>query len=946
MVNLAIRKFVHSSYRIFAGVASNMDNWKQQERGDVDIGRFLDGLRQSSQNFRDQLATLLSDIFLIETSIAGANSFQHEYELTAYITAIWHLFEIFFLGQGNSMSLEMITWLKVSNSSSCLSCAPTLFLGLELLTTWTNLTDSNSFVTFLFFNPHHPIEFHVQMNGSPSVDLQYTMETFRNTPNPQLIVSNTEDGMDDGEDGYWECVFRLVTEGRLVDVWEILALHGDVVYIINGIEQGTGSAVDDVDYRDLKRIYEVLTAHPYAAAVVSQQDQQQQPLSVDYRLPFNDWQSGVSRLLQNNPPILARIPELSTLLLLLLADAELLVVWGRGDWATIATGLFLYKYPPPLVRSAIDRAVGEAMDLAPLAPLPALSEDERAREVRLRGATRSVLQGNVSPVLRQLVELCGWGRPVSDYSSLFGLLCVGHMTYLLAHAGRANTSTSSGSLHVINPTVEILGELLLSEDSAMTATMPNEASFVEELFLEASQRLNELDFPVDVAVGYLHACPRKGVEYARVLLPRRLMGSDAATVAVSAALRTLGLIIEARAVEAARGSWWLQSWPGQCIASDELNGETGTGMRVVKALRFFQLAGDGQRSRALLDRALWRLSTAVVRASQALEREPRAGDSAAVWTRVYPLLPRGLRLLPVRPRGPCRRGDYTKADYWDLNHYIEHHDDTTSNAVVATSRLLHAINHAEQLLGAVLCGETATSSATVCLTSYVSMVRAMVMAQPPPGRSTGSGSVPGLAGSSADMNGLLVSLPVSVWSMIGQVEAGPSSSQDGVVGTGGEAGAGGVEEVLQRAANTVCTLVNEEVAPMRFWLHLLDLAVGIDRVKYSSTQRCLFHKDQVYCLLAAAERVLQWHAHYAAKPVGAHAAPVPGDDDAQALRLGLLGLFTGAVVQANADAGVTRSVQAERARMLQVSRSVGTSAEFGGRRPRTAIDMLSASAFL
>ena len=123
MVNLAIRKFVHSSYRIFAGVASNMDIWKQQERGDVDMGRFVDGLRQSSQNFRDQLATLLSDIFLIETSIAGANSFQHEYELTAYITAIWHLFEIFFLGQGNSMSLEMITWLKVSNPSSSTSYA-------------------------------------------------------------------------------------------------------------------------------------------------------------------------------------------------------------------------------------------------------------------------------------------------------------------------------------------------------------------------------------------------------------------------------------------------------------------------------------------------------------------------------------------------------------------------------------------------------------------------------------------------------------------------------------------------------------------------------------------------------------------------------------------------------------------------------------------------------
>jgi hypothetical protein len=493
------------------------------------------------------------------------------------------------------------------------------------------------------------------------------------------------------------------------------------------------------------------------------------------------------------------------------------------------------------------------------------------------------------------------------------------MTYLLAHAG--STTTSARSAHVANATVEILGELLLSEDSSLTASMPNEASFVEELFLEASQRLNELDFPVDVVVGYLHACPRRGVEYARVLLPKRLMGSDGATVAVSAALRTLGLTVEARAVEAARGSWWLQS-PGRVDESNE-----GSGARVVKALRFFQLAGDQQRSEALLDRALWRLSTAVVRASQALEREPRAGESAAVWAGVFPLLPRGLQMHPMRPRGPCRRGDYTTADYWDLNHYIEYHDDAPSNAVVATSRLLHAINHAEQLLGAVLCAQIRASPEGVCLTSYVSMARALVMSTLPPGT-----ALPGPAGPSADMNALLVSLPVEMWPLMGQSEGGSSSPDR-------------AEEVLQRAANTLCTLVTEEVAPMRFWLHLLDLAVGVDRVRRTPLQRCLFQKDHVYSLLAAAERVLQWHAHYASKPAG-RVAPVP-DDDAQALRLGLLGLFTGSVVQANADAGATRMVQRERARMAQLSRSgLGVSTEYGGRRPCNAIDMLSASAFL
>ena len=110
---------------------------------------------------------------------------------------------------------------------------------------------------------------------------------------------------------------------------------------------------------------------------------------------------------------------------------------------------------------------------------------------------------------------------------------------------------------------------------------------------------------------------------------------------------------------------------------------------------------------------------------------------------------------------------------------------------------------------------------------------------------------------------------------------------------------------MQRAANTLSGLVSDGVAPMRFWLHLLDWVVAVDRLGRApaQAQRCLFPKDRVYAVLAAAERALTWHAHYAAGPP--LVAPV-ADADVQALRLGLLGLFTGAVVQANADAGANR----------------------------------------
>ena len=63
---------------------------------------------------------------------------------------------------------------------------------------------------------------------------------------------------------------------------------------------------------------------------------------------------------------------------------------------------------------------------------------------------------------------------------------------------------------------------------------------------------------LQIVVGYLKVCTKRGKEYARVLLPSRRVHSDNDVCAVSHALRTFGLHNEASAVEASRGSWWLQ----------------------------------------------------------------------------------------------------------------------------------------------------------------------------------------------------------------------------------------------------------------------------------------------------------------------------------------------------------------------------------------------------
>jgi hypothetical protein len=88
--------------------------------------------------------------------------------------------------------------------------------------------------------------------------------------------------------------------------------------------------------------------------------------------------------------------------------------------------------------------------------------------------------------------MCGWGSPVRDSGSLFGMVSTAHLTYLLAKSG----SIGSDSMSVGPASSAIVSELLTS--SGLSFMLPNEASFVEELFLEVSQRLHYLDFPIEV----------------------------------------------------------------------------------------------------------------------------------------------------------------------------------------------------------------------------------------------------------------------------------------------------------------------------------------------------------------------------------------------------------------------------------------------------------------
>jgi len=291
------------------------------------------------------------------------------------------------------------------------------------------------------------------------------------------------------------------------------------------------------------------------------------------------------------------------------------------------------------------------------------------------------------------------------------------------------------------------------------------------------------------------------------------MLDDSTVCTISASLRTLGLNLEASAVEIARGSWWLHTYKRQMNDDDP---SVPTGRAVVKALRFFQLGDDLQRSNALLDRALWRLCTAVIQASKSLEKEeqtsPMIAESATVWKNIFPSLPRGLRLLPMKPRGPSRRGDSVVADYWDLRHYVESVDFSVTaatqnslNASTATTRLFHAINHAEQLLGAVFRPDTFISVEFICLKSYVTMIRALITSRIPTDATLSGTNIYG------DINALLVELPMEMWPMLGAgATTGTSRSQ-----SDNDTMVMDMENVLPRVTNTLCALINDNMASMR-----------------------------------------------------------------------------------------------------------------------------------
>lgn len=116
-LELAIRKFIFSSFRVFNDVERRSAGLQHEPTGAQEMRATL---FRASRTYREHLSTLLADIDLVETAFMNQNNMdiqlevnQPEYDLAAYLVTTWHLCEIFFLNQNSNNSLETIHWFKV-----------------------------------------------------------------------------------------------------------------------------------------------------------------------------------------------------------------------------------------------------------------------------------------------------------------------------------------------------------------------------------------------------------------------------------------------------------------------------------------------------------------------------------------------------------------------------------------------------------------------------------------------------------------------------------------------------------------------------------------------------------------------------------------------------------------------------------------------------------------
>ena len=124
------------------------------------------------------------------------------------------------------------------------------------------------------------------------VDVETAVLTFKNSPTPERIKSNTVEGIT----GYWDTLYGLVLQGSLPEALEVLSLNseiGSVIALAAERSSATNGSLGSEDVKFLQGTFELLSSHPFAHLLIT--DSKSSEVSPNTALEFRDWQEKAQR---------------------------------------------------------------------------------------------------------------------------------------------------------------------------------------------------------------------------------------------------------------------------------------------------------------------------------------------------------------------------------------------------------------------------------------------------------------------------------------------------------------------------------------------------------------------------------------------------------------------------------------------------------------------------
>eukprot|EP01038_Epipyxis_sp_PR26KG_P004794 gene4794-6721_t len=559
-VHGSVHKYLNDSFRFM-----QLSKYERNAIGDFtkDFNFSASLILKNSKEMRKSIQIVRSDVNIIverEAKELLDNQLDALDQLDEMLTLFeksWHLCEVFILNPTKNVSLEMSRWLKTSS--------------------------------FPFpFNEY--------------------VQAIRHNSQPELCNNIAIDDIFDKSPNYWDTIYDLLLRGQNNQVVTLLQLHSEIAEALlvsqTNLERKVVSShrQSSIDSRQCELLFECILSHPYISFINEElYDTDNLPIAIASQ--FQDWRNSVNKLRNSNMSLLIQIPQLDTILRILLGELSTLEEISRCEWTSYTLGLLLYVYPPPLTKASLSKIVEEALSLHH--QRHAMNDRE---SIAIRNM-REIMMGNLGPLMRSLYEtnrqhFSSNNGAIKDISKSDSFSkCIQEMMSLVA------------LVSVTNLTQLLVKSVIKSELAEPNPSYRNECSFAEELLLESAVRLNNAEFPLEMVAGYLSKCPIQGSHYFRRIIPMRPIRCDNDAIEIANILRSNGFENEASSVLIARGMWWLRK---SIHTSKKVGHHHPTSMHgistVPKAISFFQLAGESGNNMIyeLIDQSLWRCCKAVV----------------------------------------------------------------------------------------------------------------------------------------------------------------------------------------------------------------------------------------------------------------------------------------------------------------------------------------------